>query len=50
MTIIFLQEAQSEFLDAISHYEDDLPGLGRRFKDETDQRLFGFPIILSCID
>jgi plasmid stabilization system protein ParE len=39
MTITFLPEAQSEFLDAISHYEEARPGLGQRFKDEVDRTL-----------
>ena len=37
MTIRFLDEAQSEFLDAISDYEDARGGLGQRFKDEMDR-------------
>ena len=37
MKITFLQEAQSEFLDAISCYEAGRPGLGQRFKDEVDR-------------
>jgi toxin ParE1/3/4 len=39
MKISFLEEAKSEFLDAISHYESEKPGLGRRFKDELDRSL-----------
>jgi len=35
--IAFLQEAQSEFLDAISYYESSRPGLGKRFKKEVDR-------------
>ena len=37
MTVRFVGEAQSEFLDAISYYEDAGTGLGRRFKDEVDR-------------
>lgn len=39
MTIKVLQEAQLEFLDAISHYEAERPGLGQRFKDEVDRSM-----------
>lgn len=37
MNIIFVPEAQGEFLDAISYYEEAREGLGQRFKDETDR-------------
>lgn len=37
MTIRFVDEAQREFLDAISGYEDARGGLGQRFKDEVDR-------------
>lgn len=37
MTIRFVEEAQSEFLDAISDYEEACAGLGRRFKEEVDR-------------
>ena len=37
MTIRFVEEAQREFLDAISYYEEALSGLGSRFKDEVDR-------------
>ena len=37
MKIAFLQEARSEFLDALSYYEAAKPGLGERFKDEVDR-------------
>ena len=37
MTIRFVEEAQQEFFDAISFYEDARAGLGRRFKDEVDR-------------
>ena len=37
MTIRFVDEAQKEFLDAISDYEEARGGLGRRFKDEVDR-------------
>src|SRR2546427_11006560 len=37
MRITFLQEARWEFLDAITYYEGERPGLGQRFKDEVDR-------------
>ena len=37
MNIQFVDEAQWEFLDAISDYEEARSGLGRRFKDEVDR-------------
>ena len=37
MTIRFVEEAQREFLDAISDYEEAHGGLGQRFKDEVDR-------------
>ena len=37
MTIRFLEEAQREFLEAISGYEEARGGLGRRFKDEVER-------------
>ena len=37
MTIRFVDEAQSEFLDGIADYEEARGGLGRRFKDEVDR-------------
>lgn len=37
MIIRFVEEAQREFVDAISFYEDARAGLGRRFKDEVDR-------------
>ena len=37
MNVRFSEEAQSEFLDAISYYEDVRSGLGQRFKDEVDR-------------
>lgn len=39
MTIRFVEEAQREFLDAISHYEEARAGLGQRFKDEVDRSI-----------
>ncbi|HYF34296.1 MAG TPA: type II toxin-antitoxin system RelE/ParE family toxin [Prosthecobacter sp.] len=39
MTIRFVEEAQREFLDALSYYEGSQNGLGRRFKDEVDRCL-----------
>ena len=35
MTIRFVEEAQREFLDAISYYEAARAGLGRQFKGEV---------------
>ena len=37
MIIRFVDEAQAEFFDAISDYEEACDGLGRRFKDEVDR-------------
>ncbi len=37
MNIRFVDEAQWEFLDAISFYEEVSSGLGQRFKDEIDR-------------
>ena len=37
MIIRFVEEAQSEFLDAISGYEEAHAGLGVRFKNEVDR-------------
>ena len=37
MKIRFVEEAQHEFLDAISDYEEARSGLGQRFKDEVDR-------------
>ena len=37
MTIRFVDEAQREFLDAISDYEEARASLGQRFKDEIDR-------------
>ena len=39
MNIRFVEEAQREFLDAISFYEEARAGLGRRFKDEVDRSI-----------
>ena len=44
MNIQFLNEAQWEFLDAISDYEEARSGLGRGFKD--DGELVFNPILL----
>jgi plasmid stabilization system protein ParE len=37
VTIRFVDEAQREFLNAISEYEEVRAGLGQRFKDEVDR-------------
>jgi plasmid stabilization system protein ParE len=37
VTVRFVEEAQREFLEAISHYEKARVGLGRRFKGEVDR-------------
>ena len=37
MIVRFVEEAQSELLDAISAYEEARAGLGERFKDEVDR-------------
>lgn len=44
MRIRFVDEAGVEFLDGISYYEKQQPGLGRRFKAEVEQ------ILLSLIE
>jgi len=36
----FVEEAQCEFLDVISFYEEARSGLGRRFKDQVDRSVF----------
>ena len=37
MIVRFVEEAQREFLEAISYYEEARAGLGRRFKDQVDR-------------
>ena len=37
MIVRFVGEAQHEFLDAISFYEEACTGLGRRFKDQVNR-------------
>jgi hypothetical protein len=37
VTVRFVDDAQREFLDAISEYEEARAGLGQRFKDEVDR-------------
>jgi hypothetical protein len=37
VTSRFVEEAQHEFLEAISDYEQARRGLGKRFKDEVDR-------------
>ena len=37
MNVRFVHHAFLEFLDAISYYEREQPGLGRRFKAEVDR-------------
>ncbi|MFZ1217992.1 MAG: type II toxin-antitoxin system RelE/ParE family toxin [Chthoniobacterales bacterium] len=39
MTIRFVEEAQQEFLDAISYYEKARVGFGRRFREEVDRSI-----------
>jgi hypothetical protein len=39
MRIKFVDEAGFEFLDAISYYDKQQAGLGRRFKGEVEQTL-----------
>jgi plasmid stabilization system protein ParE len=39
VTIRFVEEAQREFLDAISYYEKARAGFGRRFKEEVDRSI-----------
>jgi hypothetical protein len=33
--VVFVKEAQQEFLEAITHYEEARSGLGQRFKEEV---------------
>ena len=47
MIIRFIEEAQSEFLDAISGYEEAHTGLGVRFKNEADRCILS---IVSRLD
>jgi plasmid stabilization system protein ParE len=37
MIVVFLEEAQAEYLEAISYYEFAQSGLGRRFQEEVDR-------------
>jgi plasmid stabilization system protein ParE len=37
VTVRFVEEAEREFLDSISYYEEARDGLGRRFKDEVNR-------------
>ncbi len=37
MTVRFVEEAQREFIEAVTYYEDSQVGLGWRFKDELDR-------------
>lgn len=39
MNIKFVDEASFEFLDAISYYEEEQYGLGRRFKAEVERTI-----------
>jgi toxin ParE1/3/4 len=39
VTIRFVEEAQNEFLDAISYYEEARAGLGARFKGTVDRNI-----------
>jgi plasmid stabilization system protein ParE len=39
VTIRFVDEAQHEFFDAISHYEEARAGFGQRFKNEVDRSI-----------
>ena len=39
MTVRFVEEAQREFLDAISYYEKARAGLGRRFKEQVERNV-----------
>ncbi len=38
MNLLVLPQAADEFEDAVARYEDKQAGLGRRFRDEVDQR------------
>ncbi len=39
MVVQFLSQAKSELADAVSHYESELDGLGRRFWDDVDEHI-----------
>ena len=39
MKVEFLDEARLEFLEALSFYEAEQAGLGKRFKDEVDKSI-----------
>lgn len=39
MTVRFVEEAQREFLEAISAYEQARAGLGQRFKNEVERSI-----------
>jgi toxin ParE1/3/4 len=41
MKVTFLEEAQSEFLAAISYYEEARAGLGQQFREEVDRSVLG---------
>ena len=46
MKIYFTELAKQEFSDAIAFYESELPGLGKRFKDDvkkSSERLSRYP-------
>jgi ParE toxin of type II toxin-antitoxin system, parDE len=39
MIVEFLAEAKAELVDAVTYYESELPGLGRRFWDDIDRHI-----------
>lgn len=39
MRIVVLPEAADEFDDAAAYFEQEQPGLGRRFRDEVDRHI-----------
>lgn len=39
MKIVFLDQANREFSDAVQYYDSQAPGLGQRFEDEIERAI-----------
>ena len=39
MKIVFLDQANREFSDAVQYYDSQEPGLGQRFEDEIERAI-----------
>jgi hypothetical protein len=39
MNFVVLPQVADEFEDAVAHYDEKEPGLGRRFPDEVDRHI-----------